>query len=99
MAKADRSLPPTITGKQIMSMIKEQKFRCALTGRELTPETASADHIMPLSRDGDHSISNIWIVHHRVNTAKGTMTMEEFIEMCREVVSHADARLTTPRVP
>lgn len=30
----------------------------------------------------------VWLVHQRINTAKGTLTTEEFVEMCREVVEH-----------
>lgn len=83
--------PMAITATQIMGMIESQDFRCALTGRELTPETASIDHVVPLSRGGDHGLGNIWVLDHKVNVAKGTMTPEEFIAMCREVVEHASA--------
>ena len=78
----------TVTAKQIMSLIERQGFRCAMSGRTLTPETASLDHIVPLSRRGSHDLSNLWVVDHQVNSAKGTLTVEEFVGMCREVVVH-----------
>jgi hypothetical protein len=80
--------PATVTAKQIMELIERQEFRCALSGRELTPETASLDHVLPLSRGGTHDISNLCVVHHHVNAAKGTMTVDEFVAMCREVAAH-----------
>ena len=82
--------PATVTAKRIMELIERQKFRCALSGRELTPETASLDHILPLSRGGTHDISNLCVVHHHVNAAKGTMTVDEFVAMCREVAAYGD---------
>ena len=82
--------PDTITGKQIMPLDEKQNFRCALSGRELTPQTASLDHIVPLSRDGSHSLKNLWVVDHMVNNAKGSLTVQEFRAMCRDVSRHAD---------
>lgn len=72
-------------------MLERQGYRCALTGRELTPEVAAADHIVPLARGGEHRIANIWIIHQKINAAKGTMLVEEFVSMCRQVVAWADA--------
>lgn len=87
--------PAAITASQIMKLIENQKFKCALTGRDLTPETASIDHIMPLSRNGSHDLENIWVIDHKVNMAKGTMTTDEFVAMCREVANHANAPATS----
>lgn len=77
-----------VTAKQILEMIRSQHHRCAISGRELTPETASLDHIHPLSRGGSHEPSNLCIVEHLVNSAKGTMTLEEFVALCRDVTHH-----------
>ena len=71
------------------SLIESPDYRCALTGRELTPQTADADHMMPASRGGEHEIENIQILHMDVNRAKGTMTTEEFVQMCVEIAVHA----------
>ena len=81
----------TITAKQVLELVKQQGYRCPISNRELTPETASLDHIVPLGRGGDHDIGNVWIVHHEVNSAKGTLTLEEFVRLCREVVKHQGA--------
>lgn len=78
-----------VTSKFLYELVQRQKFRCALSGRELTPETASVDHISPLSVSQDHSPENIQILDIRVNSAKGTMSQEEFIQMCKEVTEWA----------
>lgn len=78
-----------ITAKQLMALVHRQGYRCALTGRHLTPDTASVDHIIPLSEGGDHAVHNLQVVHKHLNNAKGTMSQHEFIAMCREVVEWA----------
>ena len=75
-----------VTAKRLLELLKRQDYRCALSGVELTPETASADHIVPVQRGGTHSLENIQIVDHKANVAKSTMTMEEFVALCRRVV-------------
>jgi len=82
----------TVTQKMILDLLEKQEYRCALSGRELTPETASLDHILPLSRGGKHDISNVWIVDHHINSAKGTKTVEEFVAMCSEVTEHQNKK-------
>lgn len=76
----------SLTGSEIFKMLEKQEYRCELTGRVLEPATASIDHMIPLSRGGDHVKSNAQIVHGLVNRAKCTMTNDEFIRMCYEVV-------------
>jgi 5-methylcytosine-specific restriction endonuclease McrA len=77
-----------ITAKQVLELVKRQRFRCAISGRELTPETASLDHIIPLARGGRHAIENVWVVDHQVNSAKGTLPPDEFVALCRDVVAY-----------
>jgi hypothetical protein len=81
---------PVVTGRQIAELLKRQQYRCAYTGDDLTPDTASLDHVVPLQRGGEHAIANMAVVRHDVNMAKGTMTRDEFLSMCRAVVAHAD---------
>ena len=81
--------PPEENGKPtaaaIMAMLEHQEFKCSLTGRELTPQTASVDHIEPLLLGGENVMANIHIVHCDVNQAKGTMSLSDFVTMCKEV--------------
>lgn len=77
----------TIKSRDVLDLLERQAYVCPLTGRKLTPETASLDHIVPLARGGDHAIENIWIVDCQANTAKGTLFMEEFVQLCREVAA------------
>jgi len=79
----------SISMQDILSLIEHQGYRCALSDRELTPETAALDHVMPVSRGGEHQIENAQVLHKEVNRAKGTLTNEEFVQLCCEVAAHA----------
>lgn len=72
----------------VLRLLEWQRYRCALTGRPLEPQTASLDHIVPVRCGGQHRIENVQVLHKQVNRAKGTLTNEEFIQLCREVVEH-----------
>ena len=75
-----------ITITDLRLMLKEQGYRCALTGRELTPENCSLDHVLPLCKGGAHSKDNAQLVVTEANKAKGMMTDDEFIQLCQDVV-------------
>lgn len=55
-----------------------EKFgrKCAYCGKEDVP--LEIEHIIPKSRGGSNRISNLTLACHECNTAKGTMTAEEF---------------------
>jgi hypothetical protein len=82
----------TISPKHIMAMLELQQYRCAYTGDELTPDNVSADHMQPIGGGGAHAMENIRLVLDVVNQAKGTMSYEDFVAMCRKVVNHHDNR-------
>jgi|688.fasta_scaffold270557_2 hypothetical protein len=70
---------------ELLKKVKSQRFRCALSGVKLVPETAQLDHIVPLSNGGTNDIENLQWLDARVNKAKGTMSQAEFIKMCKQV--------------
>lgn len=82
-----------VTGTQIYAIIEDQKFKCNLSGDELTMQNAEADHITPLTRGGSMFIENLQIVTTTINRAKGQMTNEEFVLMCCKVADHSRSQL------
>ncbi|WP_439624097.1 HNH endonuclease [Gemmata sp.] len=92
------ALQSTIKASELMKLLERQDFRCAYTGRSLSPETASVDHITPISRGGLNELSNLAIVHMDVNTAKSSMTLEEFVAVCREVVDNFERHMSSNRI-
>lgn len=81
-----------VSTENVLRLLEHQDHRCALTERELTPETSSLDHIVPIRCGGEHAIENTQVLHSEVNRAKGSLTNAEFIELCREVVEHIDSK-------
>lgn len=82
---------------KVYALLKRQGFACALSGRELTPASMRADHIVAVSKGGSRFMENIQLVTDQVNAAKGTMSNEEFIEMCCDVADVARGlRVVTP---
>ena len=77
---------PKVTARQLLDLLQKQGFKCALTGRALTPDDCSLDHVVPRSKGGPHEIGNCQLVVAAANQAKGTMTHEEFVNLCRDVV-------------
>lgn len=75
-----------VSTDNVLRLLEHQQYRCALTGRPLTPDTASLDHIIPVRCGGEHLIENAQVLHRDVNRAKATLTNDEFVQLCREVV-------------
>lgn len=78
-----------LTAKQLASLWRFQKGRCALSGVALSAQNAHLDHKIPRSKGGETILSNLRWLHATVNTAKWTFTDEEFITFCQKVVAHA----------
>ena len=77
-----------ISQRKIRELLEWQRYRCALTGGKLSPETASIDHIKPIAIGGGHVMENLQIVHRKVNHMKGRLTEDEFRLWCGRVVRH-----------
>ena len=88
----------TFNAKDVLAKFGDH-FPCALTGRPIEfnkPETYEYDHIQPISRGGDNTLSNLQLLCPEANQAKGSLTDQEFIELCKEVVIHAGHRIYKP---
>jgi hypothetical protein len=72
----------------LINLIKSQDFKCALTGVELTPDTASLDHRLPRKHGGSDAVGNLQWILDDVNRMKGSLTQEEFIRLCGLVWNH-----------
>jgi len=70
---------------EILKLLEKQEYKCALSGRELTPDNSELDHIIPVTTGGSNAIENIQIVTKEINRMKGSMTNDQFIEACQRV--------------
>jgi len=83
-----------VSVENVLRLLEAQQYRCALTGRSLTPQVAALDHVIPVRFGGQHTIENAQVLHKDVNRAKGSLTNEEFTGMCREVVRWSNHQST-----
>lgn len=77
-----------VTPKELLKMLARQDYRCALSGRQLTPDNLALDHIEPISAGGEHSLANSHLVCEEINRAKGTLSIDEFVALCCDVAAH-----------
>jgi len=65
--------------------------KCYLTGRSVDlddPRAYQLDHIIPTSKGGDNSLDNCGLTCAEANQAKGAMSNDEFLQLCKDVVKH-----------
>ena len=71
-----------VKGSKLFLLLEIQKKKCALTGIDLTPATVSLDHIIPIASGGPDDMSNVQLVHVKINEMKGVMANDEFVQWC-----------------
>lgn len=75
----------------IRTIARREGYKCWYSRVDLTPRSASLDHMVPVCDGGGHSIDNLCVAHAVVNRAKGTLTASQFIHLCHLVsASHQD---------
>jgi hypothetical protein len=77
----------TFKAKDFYRLLEEQKYRCPITGRELTPETTCAEHIVPLRKGEVHELKSIYLVDQMASRLKRHYTEEEILQFAIDVVN------------
>ena len=81
---------PTFTSQDVVNKFGE-KPKCYLTGQEIDiydTKSYHFDHIEPVSKGGSNSIDNLGICVRNANLAKHDMSLEDFLLLCSEVLTH-----------
>lgn len=84
--------PGRATAKDLAAIWKEQRGRCALTGRRLD-RSAQLDHKLPRTRGGGDAPLNLQWLCEEVNLAKRALTDAEFTALCGEVMRWIGERI------
>jgi len=71
-------------GQQLLQKLKNQNYKCALSGLELVPGlNASIDHKIARSKGGPlDDLANLQWILTPLNRGRGDLSVEEFIAMC-----------------
>jgi len=70
-------------------MVNGHDGKCYLTGRAIDindPASFSFDHKIPVSRSGTNTLDNLGITCKQANQAKSDLTIDEFIQLCGDVI-------------
>jgi len=76
------------TCKDVMEKIGDSPI-CYLTGRKIDLNVPSAyhlDHVIPTHKGGTNDLSNMGICCAEANQAKGALNLDEFYDICEEVL-------------
>jgi hypothetical protein len=71
----------------LWKIFKRQNMRCVLTGRKLTRDTISLDHIIPISRGGTNNLDNLRFVHIHANLFKLDMNDGDLLQLAKDIVN------------
>ena len=69
-----------ISKEQWLEMMEFFEFKCAYSGITLSKNTRTIDHIIPLSKGGEHEIWNLVPMHRNYNSSKFTNDMLEWYQ-------------------
>lgn len=77
-----------ITSVDLWRLAHKQKMICPLSGRRLTNESISVDHIIHRSNGGKADLTNLRLVAKEINLARHILNDEQFIQMCKDVTEY-----------
>ncbi|MBU41604.1 MAG: hypothetical protein CMN76_00165 [Spirochaetaceae bacterium] len=80
----------TFKAKDFYELLDGQQERCALTGRQLTPENCTAIHRIPLRRGGTHDLNNICLVVEEIAQLKRSLLDDELYSLCEDLLQYRD---------
>jgi len=71
----------TPTVAELEKWMTRDSYVCYYSGVDLTLDTVTVDHKIPISKGGTNELENLCIASHHMNTAKGNLTAEEFMDL------------------
>jgi len=82
-----KGAPGKYTQQEWLRLLAQYRYRCAYCNRKLTRKSASADHVLPLSRGGTNWIANIVPACLPCNQRKNFLTAQEYLKRLRKELS------------
>lgn len=67
-------------------LLEAQKYKCPISGRELTPQNTVAEHRIPLRKSGKHELKNIILVDQDASKLKRYMTDLEAVKLAADII-------------
>ena len=73
-------------------------LKCYLTGRDIDltkTQEYHLDHIVPRAKGGSGGIENLGFTTREANMAKSDLTLEEFLDLCKDVLTNNGYEVTS----
>jgi 5-methylcytosine-specific restriction endonuclease McrA len=86
---------------RICELAEKESPKCYLTGRTINLQDTKSwnlDHITPKSRGGTGNLDNMEIACKDANQAKGSLTVEETLNLCKEILEHHGYNIVSSNV-
>lgn len=83
-----RGLSWDLSIEDVASLYESQDRKCALTGWPVEWAEAGWGHTASLDRidnDQGYAVGNVQIVHKSANMARGSLSVEDFVALCKAV--------------
>lgn len=92
--KINKNIEETFNWVDILNKFGENTY-CYLSGVKINlyENNYNFDHINPVSRGGNNTLTNLGILHEKVNRMKSDMTPEEFLEWCKVILEFNGYRI------
>jgi hypothetical protein len=78
----------SLTIDDLAAMYEQQQGRCVLTAWPIAWSERGWDHTASIDRIDNtksYELENVQLVHKSVNMARGTLEVQQFVDMCRAV--------------
>jgi hypothetical protein len=83
---AKKKEPIKFFAKNFWALMKEQDYKCALTGRELTPDNTEVELREPFRERGRTEIDNHYIVVRDLAYTARHVTEEAIIQLAADII-------------
>lgn len=88
----NRGYSCTVTVKDLMELYKNQNGKCAITGMDMTIDRSPGQwhtynvSVDRINNDKGYDLNNVQLVCQHINVMRGTLSVEEFLSLCKEIV-------------
>lgn len=92
----DREYNINFTYQDVLDKIGNNPV-CYLTGKPIDLDDIKSfqlDHRIPVSKGGDNSLENLELTLKKANQSKHDMTLEEYLELCIDVLVNFNYKIT-----
>lgn len=89
-----------ITRDQAFQLLRQQKFKCALSGQFITTRGANCSASLDrIDSNGHYEIGNVQWLHKSVNIMKNALPQAHFIHLCKLIAEKAEPKQKSfPRI-